>query len=207
MDRYASLTPKSINRKSPTVIIGAAGYDSIDLNSYLAYEFDFLYDILFCIDNALKQGLNAKVILKVRGNGYYELYADFISEYFSHLNITIIQNGRFSDLVQKADLYISFFSQTIFEAACLRIPTIYYKKDSQYLHEPFDGNSELVTAYDQNSLLDKIYLFYSSSDVFDEFMKTEVLEKYIGSLEGKNTQNNIDFIMDLVNKDLKKKEC
>ena len=201
MDRYANLIPKSINRKSPTVIIGSAGYDSVDLNSYLAYEFDFLYDILFCIQKALKQGFDAKVILKVRGNGYLELYSDFIREYFGHLNISIVQNESFFDLIKKADLYISIFSQTIFEAACLGIPTIYYKKDSQFIHEPFDGNSELVTAFDVDSLYEKVYLYYNGSDIYDTFMKTEVLEKFIGPLDGMNTQKNIDLINKLVEDD------
>ena len=204
MDKYAGVTIKKINRDSPTIIIGAAGYDSIDLNSYLAYEFDFLYDILFCINENIKKGYEANVVLKVRGNGYVSLYTDFIEEYFYHLNVKIVQDKSFFEIISKADLYISIFSQTIFEASCFGIPSIYYKKDTQFIHAPFDGKCELVTANDITQLQEKIDLFYNGSDVFDTFMQKSVLEKYIGPLDGKNTQRNIDFIMDLVEGNHKK---
>jgi hypothetical protein len=204
MDKYAGVKIKKINRNSPTIIIGAAGYDSIDLNSYLAYEFDFLYDILFCINENIKKGYEANVVLKVRGNGYVSLYSHFIEEYFYHLNVKIVQDKSFFEIISEADLYISIFSQTIFEASCFGIPVIYYKKDTQVIHEPFDGKSELVTANNISELQEKIDLFYNGSDVFDAFMQKSVLEKYIGPLNGKNTQRNIDFIMDLVEGNHKK---
>lgn len=198
MDKYSKISNKEINRNLPTIIIGAAGYDSIDLNSYLSYEFDFLYDILFCISQGIKKGCNANVILKVRGNGYINLYTNFIKEYFNHLGVSIFQDKSFFKIITDADLYISIFSQTIFEASCLGIPTIYYKKDTQFIHEPFDGKSELVTANNITELQEKIDLFYKGSDVYDAFMERSVLEKYIGPLDGKNTKRNIDFIMDLI---------
>lgn len=207
MDKYAGVTIKNINRDSPTIIIGAAGHDSIDLNSYLAYEFDFLYDILFCINEMIFKGYEANLILKVRGNGYVSLYSDFIEEYFHHLNVKIVQDKSFFEIINKADLYISIFSQTIFEASCFGIPSIYYKKDTQFIHTPFDGNSELVTANNISELQEKIELFYNGSDVYDTFMQKSVLEKYIGPLDGKNTQRNIDFIMDLVEGNDKKNKC
>lgn len=45
MDTY-SLIENKINREMPTITIGASGFNSTDLNSYVAVEFDFMYDIL-----------------------------------------------------------------------------------------------------------------------------------------------------------------
>ena len=199
MDKYFKITHKEINRNLPTIIIGAAGYDSIDLNSYLAYEFDFLFDILFCISETIKNGRKANVILKVRTNGYVDLYTDFIEEYFCDLNVKIIQKQSFFEIISNADLYISIFSQTIFEASCFGIPVIYYKKDTQFIHEPFNGESELVTAKNISELLEKIHLFYMGSNIFNAFMEKSVLEKYIGPLDGKNTLRNIEFINHFLN--------
>jgi hypothetical protein len=200
MDKYAGLKPKPISRNAPTIIIGAAGYDSIDLNSYLAYEFDFLYDILQCCEGLKQEGRKAKIILKVRGNGYVHLYEDFVREYFPELNVDIVQDRSFYDLISEGDLYISIFSQTIFEASCFGIPAIYYKKDTQFIHAPFDGKSELVTAVDVAGLKEKIEAFYNGDDHFRQFMSKPVLERYIGWLDGGNTNRNIAFIRELLQK-------
>jgi len=198
MDKYAATNKKDINREHPTIIIGAAGYDVTDINSYLAYEFDFLYDVLKSINLLVSLGRKAKVILKVRANGYAHLYSSFVTEYFSNLEVEVIQHSNFYDLIQQADLYISIFSQTIFEASTLGIPSIYYKKDTQIIYRPFDSKSELLIAHDTSDLVDKIKLFYEGSEEFELFMDKKVIEKYVGPLDGGNTQRNIDFITKII---------
>jgi hypothetical protein len=198
MDKYFLTQKKQINREIPTIIIGAAGFNPIDLNSYLAYEFDFLYDILIVLKKLTKNGLKNKTILKVRDNGYAHQYQSFVKEYFSELDVQIIKEMSFSTLITQADLYISIYSQTLIEASCLEIPVIYYKKDNQFINRPFDGNSELVTAKNIDELREKIKLFYDQSDIFNAFMEKSTLEKYIGPLDGKNTERNIEFIMKII---------
>ena len=199
MDKYAFVSPKSINRCNPVVFIGTAGYDSTDLNSYVAYEFDFLFDILETLNGFFCLGRELSVTLKVRSNGYAHAYEKFVQKYFPDLNVTIIQNESFFEFIQKADLYISFYSQTIIEASCCGIPTIYYKKDTQFIHAPFDGRSELITANDVLELKFYVSSFFDSHLIFDEFMKKEVLEKYIGPLDGFCTERNLEFIKKIIN--------
>lgn len=198
MDKYFDVSPKIINRENPVILIGAAGYDSLDLNSYVSYEFDFLYDILLTISVLISEGFESKIIIKVRGNGYFDTYKKFVNEYFGKMNIEIYQQYDFKELVSKADLYISIFSQTLFEAACFQIPTIYYKKDTQQIHKPFDNNSELVTALNSKELYDKLKLFYEDDSIYYQFMDKEIIEKYIGFIDGKNTKRNFDFINKLI---------
>lgn len=197
MDKYSNLKPKNINRLNPTIIIGAGGYDSIDLNSYVAFEFDFLFDILYSIKKSIHFSKNTNIVIKVRGNGYIEMYKNFVTEYFYDLNVFIVQDVSFFDIIKKADLYISIFSQTIIEAACLGIPTIYYKKDTQFIHPPFDCDSELVTAMTTDDLIQKIDKFYNNDDSFNLFLNKKVLEKYIGPLDGLNKKRNMEFIIGL----------
>ncbi|WP_426668529.1 hypothetical protein ACPPVU_20185 [Mucilaginibacter sp. McL0603] len=199
MDKYVNLVNKEINYVDPVLIIGAAGFSPIDLNSYLAFEFDFLFDILNNVQKLSKTGKNSKVILKVRGNGYVDLYSSFINEYFNDLNVEITQAQNFSELIVKADLYISFFSQTIFEASCLGIPVIYYKKDTHFMHEPFNNKSELMTATNEIELMHLFQLFYEKSPEFELFKSKDVMKKYIGYLDGNNTSRNVEFIRNLVN--------
>ncbi|SDM88117.1 hypothetical protein SAMN05421813_12716 [Daejeonella rubra] len=197
MDDYFDITPKNINRENPVIIIGAAGFDLLDLNSYLSFEFDFLYDILSVL-KSLKDSNKFKLILKVRPNGYKHLYNEMISEYFPELELEVIQDLSFEQVISKADLYITFYSQTVFEASCIGSPVIYYKKDTQTVDRPFDGASELVTAFDTKTLKEKILAFYNSEPIFDLFLNKKVMEKYIGPLDGKNTARNIDFINSLI---------
>jgi hypothetical protein len=198
MDNYANLISKEINRKNPVIIIGTAGYDSTDLNSYLAYEFDFIYDILYSLQQLFDDGFSATIIIKVRANGYINMYKKFVKEYFPNILISLVQNNSFIEVIKTGDLYISIFSQTIFEAACFGIPAIYYKKDTQFIHEPFDGNSELVTAKDIHELKKVIRLFYLNDEIFNKFLSKKILEKYIGPLDGLNRRRNIDFIHELI---------
>jgi len=198
MDQYVNIEHRVIDYVNPKVVIGTAGFDSLDLNSYMAYEFDFLYDILTCISKMQKDGYNSSVTLKVRANGYENLYQSFVEEYFNGIDIKIVQNISFFEVVSQADLYISIFSQTIFEASCLGIPTIYYKKDTQTIHKPFDEKSELVTANNVSELESSIKQFYNNPAIFNEFLQVKTLEKYIGKLDGQNTERNIKFIKDLI---------
>lgn len=191
MDLYQVSEMKEINRLTPTIVIGASGFDSIDLNSYTAVEFDFMYDICKAIegfDSAVK------IIIKVRPNGYKNQYVDFIDKYFSDLDVNIIDKQPMKKVLGKADLYISIYSQTLFEASCMGIPVIYYKKDTQVLNAPFDGHSELVTVCDITSLMLALNDFQKGHIRFDAFLDRAVMQKYVGPLDGKNLQRNMNFI-------------
>ena len=198
MDSYASLEGKEVNREMPTITIGAAGYNNIDLNSYLAFEYDFLCDILEIISDLRLKGYKNKVLLKVRTNGYSETYTKFINEYFSNLDVRVERDVPFSEVLKETDLYISIYSQTLFESSMMGIPAIYFKKDSQFMNRPFDGNCELVTAYDKANLQELIVKFYDHDPVFDDFLKKEIMSKYVGPLDGRNTERNVSFIDELL---------
>lgn len=199
MDEYVgSLNKKQKSLPSKTIIgIGAAGYNTIDLNSYIAFEFDFLFDILSGIA-VCQKSKKIDIILKVRANGYASQYESFINEYFPGLGIQIIASGSMHSLLDKIDLYISFYSQTIMEAAALGIPTIYYKKDNEIMDPPFDGKSELVTVNTVDAFVKALGDFHNVSSRYDGFLKKEVLENYVGPLDGLSVQRNLAFIHDLI---------
>lgn len=200
MDHYSALQQKTVNRENPVIIIGAGGYNLIDMNSYLAYEFDFLYDLLEVLSNLEKEGYKHSVVLKIRENGYLSQYTQFLSEYFPHMNIRVEQQIPFKKVIEEADLYISFYSQTLFEASILGIPALYYKSDQHFINRPFNGDSELVTATDKQSLKEKVIAFYNGDPIYDEFLKRPVLEKYIGKLDGNNLNRNLEFILKFLQK-------
>lgn len=197
---------RNINYNEPTIVIGAAGFSNIDLNSYVAFEFDFLNDILSVCRDLIAGGKKMNIILKVRPNGYKYQYEKFIKEYYPEIPVSILDQAVMRQVLKKADLYITIFSQTLMEASCLRIPVIYYKKDTQYLYPPFDGKSELVVAYDIKDLAVKISKFYTKSPIFNKFMDKKVLEKYVGPLDGCNLKRNIDYIYSKIFK-IDNEEC
>lgn len=195
MDDYvtrAKLEP--INRAVPTVSIGTSGFNNIDLISYVGIEFDFMFDILSAFQEIQDEGGTFNLIIKVRPNGVLEQYTAFVNEYFPKLNAEIVREVPISEVLMKTDLYISIYSQTLFEASCIGIPVIYYKKDQEILDPPFDKKSELVTIDTIAGLKQAFFDFKAGHDRFKAFLEKPVMEKYVGPLDGKNLERNLDFI-------------
>ncbi len=180
--------------------IGTSLFSNVDLNSYLAVEFDFLNDIMMACKVLREKGKEIEIIIKLRANNYLEQYQSFLDEYYPNVPVTIFKNIPMNTVFDKIDLYISLASQTLFEASCLNIPVIYYKNDTHYYHTPFDGESELVTAYTQEDLKNKIEAFYNHDAMYDAFRDKANMEKYIGPLDGQNLKRNMDFIYSLLDR-------
>jgi hypothetical protein len=201
MDDYASRTqPKTINRITPTVTIGASGFNGINLISHVAIEFDFMFDLLTAFAELRKEGNEFNLIIKVRANGELKQYTAFTREYFPELPLEIVRDTPIIHILSKTDFYISIYSQTLLEASCLGIPVVYYKKDQEFLDPPFDGRSELVTV-DSVTAFKKAFLDFKTGHArYDGFLDKTVMEKYIGTLDGKNLERNLNFIYGLLNK-------
>ncbi|SNZ20146.1 hypothetical protein [Cohaesibacter gelatinilyticus] len=195
MDSYAESETKAIDRQSPTITIGASGFNSNDLNSYQAVEFAFLHDILQAVQMLVEAGTpKPKIIVKVRPNGYQEIYEQLVAEYFPGIVDVILDTVSIRELLDSTDLYISIYSQTLMEASCLGIPAIFHKRDHEFMYPPFDGQSEVVTTHSAKDVLRAIQDFMSSSDRFDAFLQRETLEKYIGPLDGKSLERNLKCV-------------
>jgi len=195
MDKYAMYTGRRpVDHDKPTIGIGTSIFSNVDLNSYLAVEFEFLNDILRACRKLLETGRKMNIIIKARQNNYIDQYNNFLNEYYSDIPVTIYQNVPMMQVYEHVDFYISHASQTLIEAACLGIPVLYYKNDTHRYHPPFDGKSELVTAFTPDDLIYKIQAFYERKGIYDSFCEKKTLEKYIGSLDGKNLKRNMDFI-------------
>jgi hypothetical protein len=194
MDEYALSKPRPINRVTPTVTIGASGYNVTNLDSYVAVEFEFLHDVLSALRAVKDRGVALRIVIKVRSNGYKQQYDDFAAEYFPGLVDEIVQTVPMRSVLERTDFYISIYSQTLFEASCLGIPCLYYKKDTETMFAPFDGRSELVTVDDPGDLIAAFDDFMLQRPRFDAFLKRSVLEKYIGFIDGHNLDRNLDYI-------------
>ena len=198
MDVYCNSYKRVINRKKPRITIGASGFNPVDLNSYVAVEFEFVYDILSALSIIISKGIEVEIIIKVRPNGYQKQYENFVKEYFSSLHVKIFSDVPMIDVLETSDLYISISSQTLFEASCLGIPCIYYKKDDEIMYPPFHNQSELVTVDTVDELVEAFFDFQAEHERYNSFLKKTVLEQYIGPLDGKNLERNINFIYELL---------
>jgi hypothetical protein len=194
MDAYAQASRHQPRLDRPTVVIGASGHNVTNLGSYVAVEFEFLHDALTALETLRQRGVDLRVIVKVRDNGYAGQYENFVREYFPALAPEIIAGTPIRALLERADFYLSIYSQTLFEASCLGVPVVYYKKDTETLFAPFDGKSELVTVDDVSSLIRALDDFRAGSKRFDAFLRREVMEKYIGPLDGRNLERNLEYI-------------
>jgi spore coat polysaccharide biosynthesis predicted glycosyltransferase SpsG len=202
MDQYANRL--KINRKTSknnkrVIGIGTSGFNNIDLISHTAIEFDFIYEVLSTLQEIKNENEIFKIKIKVRPNCFINQYNLFVEEYFNDLDIEIVKEVSMITFLENIDLYISIYSQTLFEASCLKIPSIYYKIDDEYLDKPFDEKSELVTVKNIKELKKAYYDFKNTDDRYNDFMKQEIMEKYIGPLDGKNTERNLKYIYSLLN--------
>ena len=199
MDDYVaqSKRQKIKPRVRPHVVIGAGGYDSINMNGYLGEEFDFMAGVLEACQRSKAQGYDFDMTIKVRKNGYLAQYQAFCKEFYSDLAINLVDQVPMVDVLMQADLYLSIYSQTHIEAALLGIPSIYYKNNDRVIDPPFDGHCELLTAFNVDELSGLMKKFFSGEPIGREFMQREVLEKYWGPLDGKNTRRNLAYILEL----------
>ncbi|NOT22164.1 MAG: hypothetical protein HOP22_05500 [Nitrospiraceae bacterium] len=201
MDAYVQNVPRRlINRKAPTVTIGASGHNNTSLNSYLAVEFEFMFDVLEALRRIKHESPELRIVIKVRSNGYREQYEQFSNEYFPGLVNEIMDNVSIKDVLDRTDFFITIYSQTLFEASCMGIPCLYYKKDDEIMYPPFDGYSELVTVDTVDDLVEAFHDFQSGDKRFDAFLDKAVMEKYVGPLDGRNLERNLSFIDDLLAK-------
>jgi len=206
MDGYGQQTSlKHINTDRPIIVIGTSGFNNIDLNSYVAVEFDFFYDLMTAFQILRTRGKDMNIVVKVRPNGYLTQYEDFLKEYFPDVTVALYDLIPIKDVLSQADLFITINSQTLFEASCMGVPVLFYKKDTEINHPPFDGKSELVTAISVDDLVKKIELFYENNDIYEVFKQRAVMEKYVGPLDGRNLQRNMDFIYSLISEE--SEEC
>jgi len=199
MDKYSYCQKeRRTDYAKPIIGIGASGFTNVDLNCYLAIEFEFLKDVLNACQSLKKAGREMDIVIKIRSNGYIQQYRNFLDEYFPDMSVRLFENAPMKEFLEEVDFFISIYSQTLFEASCLGIPVLYYKNDTQIFHPPFDGKSELVTAFSQEDLVRKIEAFYNSDAMYDAFKEKANMEKYIGPLDGQNLKRNMDFIYSLM---------
>lgn len=199
MDAYISQNKSNpIERMTPTISIGASGFNNTDLNSYVAVEFDFIFDILTAFNDLKGEGASFKLKIKVRPNGVLNQYQTFVKDYFPELVVEIVREVTMAEVFENTDLYISIYSQTLFEASCLGIPVIYYKKDKEILSPPFDQKSELVTVNSIETLKQAFIDFQSKHQRFEPFLDKSIMEKYVGHLDGKNLERNLAYIRGLL---------
>lgn len=201
MDDYTMVYRRAaINRTTPTICIGTSGFNNVDLISHVAIEFEFMFDILTAFQRIQDEGGIFNIIIKVRPNGVLEQYTAFATEYFPNLSLDIVRETPISEILRGTDLYISIYSQTLFEASCLGVPVIYYKKDKEFLDPPFDEKSELVTANTVEELKQAFQDFQIGHERFEPFLNRKVMEKYVGPLDGKNLERNLAFVNDILGK-------
>jgi CDP-glycerol glycerophosphotransferase (TagB/SpsB family) len=198
MDRYPPAPRRTSNPDRFTLTIGASGHNPTDLNSYVAVEFDFLGDVLEAVRRVEALGADIRVVIKVRPNGYRKQYEQFAAEYFPGIVDEIVDQTPMRDVLARSDFFISIFSQTLFEASCMGIPVLYYRVGDVYKDPPFDGRSELVTVDDVADMVQALNDFRSGHPRYAAFLDRDVMERYIGPLDGRNLERNLAFVYELL---------
>ena len=181
------------------ISIGASGFNSIDLNSCAAVEFCFLYEVLSAVERTkMIKSSSIKINLKIRPNGYRHQYEKFIEKYFPNLSISIFDKVPMASVFEGSKIYISTCSQTLFEGSVFGIPVVYHQNDTEIHDPPFDGSGNLVVTKNIDQLaacIDKVLI---DPSIFNGFISRSEMEKYIGPLDGKSLERNLDFLKSMM---------
>lgn len=199
MDAYPTVPRRAVDPRCFTVTIGASGFNPTDLNSYVAVEFDFMHDVLNAVQRVRNSGAIVRVVIKVRANGRKAQYLRFAAEFFPGLVCEIVDDVPVRRVLETTDLFVSIYSQTLFEASCMGIPVVYYRVGDLFKYPPFDGRSEVVTVDTVDTLERAIQDFRVGHARFDAFLDRTVMEKYIGPLDGRNLERNHEFVRQMMN--------
>jgi hypothetical protein len=199
MDQYPPARRRLSRPDRPfSIAIGASGHSNVDLNSYVAVEFDFLFDVLSALETLRSLGQRLRVTIKVRANGYRRQYEQFIDEYFPGLVDEVLDQGPIRSLLAASDFYVSIYSQTLFEASCLGVPCVYYRKDNEVHAPPFDGRSELAVVDSVEGLVIAVSDALNGHSRFEGFLERSTMERYVGPLDGGCLERNLTQIYDMV---------
>ena len=198
MDAYPPAPRRQHDPLRFTVTIGASGFNPTDLNSYVAVEFDFIDGVLQALRTVRDRGAEIRVVIKVRANGSKAQYLQFIDEYFPGLVAEVVDDVPMRAVLHESDLFISIYSQTLFEASCMGIPVVYYRVGDVFKYPPFDGRAELVTVDTVDALAEAVEDFRRGSSRFAPFLDREVMAAYIGPLDGRNLERNVQFSYDML---------
>ena len=198
MDRYPPVPRRALKPGIFTVTVGASGFNPTDLNSYVAVEFDFMREVLEAVRRVAAEGTIARVIVKVRPNGYRQQYEQFVAEYFPELGAQVLDQTSMREVLGDTDVFVSIYSQTLFEASCMGIPVVYHRVGDFYKDPPFDGHSELVTTGSIDDLAQALRDYADGHDRFLPFLDRKVMERYVGPLDGHNVDRNVAFIYELL---------
>lgn len=195
MDYYINELPqKIVDRELPTIGIGTSGFNGVDMLSYPAIEFEFLFDILTAFESPELIGKYKRISVKLRKNCVLKDYEDFITHLFPTLNLVLIQDQPMSEFLRETDFYVSIYSQTLFEASAIGIPVIYYKIDDEVHYPPFDGESKLVTVSNLVDLIRAFIGFRNGDPMYDGFLDRSYMEQFVGPLDGKSLERNLEMI-------------
>ncbi|MHB8131582.1 MAG: CDP-glycerol glycerophosphotransferase family protein, partial [Mobilitalea sp.] len=199
LDSYANDKSKKDDCNfTKRLLIGTTGFSIIDLNSYRAVEFGYFNNILSACKILKERGVNIDISIKLHPQCDRRQYIDFLNEYFSDFPVKLYDGILMGEALRRTDCYISSCSGTVFEASLLGVSVLYYKMDSEVLIAPYDAKSELVTALSAEDLLSKIELLCKNDAIFNTFKDKNVMERYVGPLDGKNTDRNVEFIYSLM---------
>jgi hypothetical protein len=199
MDAYPPVARRDFTPADFTITIGASGFNPTDLNSFVAVEFEFIHGVLQAISRVRDaSGASIRVTIKVRANGSRSQYVRFTAEYFPELGCTIVDDAPIRSVLEETDLFVSIYSQTLFEASCMGIPVVYFRVGDVFKYPPFDGRSELVTVDSVSALAQAIEDFRNRHERFDAFLNRSVMERYIGPLDGNNLERNVALIYQML---------
>jgi len=174
------------------ILIATATFSPVDINCRYSDHERFLSDILDVLPHLEQQTKHAfQITIRPHGSDSVDFYRWFLAK-CGHPHVPLKPLGDFLEVAAECDLLIASYSTTVFEAAAMGIPVLYYNPSNQILFEPFDGSRKyLPAAFSKEDLARVLDRMMNDREYAYRFTDPEILKPYTGRMDGNSTKRII----------------
>lgn len=191
--KRALIKPKYPIRK---ILLSTFTFSPADINCRYSDSEKYLNDVLATIKKyGTKNNHKLHIAIRPHPSDFLEFYRWYL-EKSGFPGIELKPAGDFQEIVSNYDLFIASYSTTIFEAAAMEIPVMFYHPCNQVLYPPFDGScSELPAAFSLEDFERIFAMVMENGNYAYKFTDTKALKPYVGEMDGNSTSIIINEVV------------
>jgi hypothetical protein len=177
------------------ILIGTLGICLGDINCQYSCSEQYIIDVLHALQASSSRDLN--ITIKIHPAENLSFYRWLLNKQ-GFDRVKIIAGGDIQAIMSDYDLVIMPHSVSLFEAALMGLPVVFYLPTKQIMSEPYDGFKHLPTAFTKAELIQVLSQALADKHYAYSFTSSEVLEPFTGPVDGQAGQRIATIINELV---------
>jgi len=178
------------------ILVSTFTFSPADINCHYRDSEKYLNDILSVIGNYnQEQHGQLQIALRPHPSDNPDFYRWYLAR-LGYSDIPLELEGNFQNVVARHDMYFGSYSTTIFEAAAMGIPVIFYHPCNQIMYPPFDGSCRELPMAETASELKQVFQRVMQNKEFAfGFTDKNALAPYVSDLDGLATSRIMDEVV------------